>query len=218
MKSTFEDMKMHDNDYVVGFDPSHGIGQDYSVMVCMRKDNDGNLHLVNIWRRNDFPPAKQIDTIAQWNDKFAKPLFAFESAGFQHLYESLLRQKGLTLNVKRSKVSNKTLKQGLMTRLRTWFEQGRIILPYGNDETRKIVNILLLELEAHAWKNGDIVDKGRHNDTVMALAHAVDQFKNVTGDIPMMGSSVDMNKWGKTQDKKHTRPQRRTQGKYVTFF
>ena len=218
MHSTFEEMKMHDNDYVIGFDPSHGIGQDYSVMVCMRKDEDGNLHLVNIWRRNDFPPAKQIDTIAQWNDKFAKPLFAFESAGFQHLYESLLRQKGLTLNVKRSKVSNKTLKQGLMTRLRTWFEQGRIILPYGNDETRKIVNIMLLELEAHAWKNGDIVDKGKHNDTVMALAHAVDQFKNVTGDIPMMGSSVDMNKWGKTQNKKHTRPQRRTQGKYVTFF
>ena len=217
MHSILENKKVHDNDYVIGFDPSHGIGQDYSVMVCMRKDEDGNLRLVNIWRKNDFPPAKQIDEIAVWNDKYNKPLFAFESAGFQHLYESLLKQKGLTVNVKQSKVSNKTLKQGLMTRLRTWFEQGRIIFPYGDDETRKIVSVLLLELESHAWKNGDIVDKGKHNDIVMALAHAVDQFKNVIGDIPMMGSSVDMNKWGKPSQKSG-RPTRKSSGKYVTFF
>ena len=105
-----------------------------------------------------------------------------------------------------------------MTRLRTWFEQSRIIFPYGDDETRKMMSILLLELESHAWKDGDIVDKGKHNDIVMALAHAVDQFKNVTGDIPMMGSSVSMNKWGKPNQKSSGRPTRKSGGKYIPFF
>ena len=39
------------------------------------------------------------------------------------------------------------------------------------------MGILLDELESHVWKDGDITDKGKHNDTVMALAHAVDQIK-----------------------------------------
>jgi hypothetical protein len=210
--------KLYSDEYVIGFDPSHGIGKDYSVMVCMRRDEDNNLHLVNIWRRNDFPPVKQIDQIASWNEKYDRPLFAFESVGFQHLYQSLIREKNLHLNVKMSKVSNKTLKQGLMTRLRTWFEQGRIILPYGDHDTRKMVNILLDELESHVWKEGDILDKGRHNDMVMALAHAVDQFANITSDIPMMGSGVDMNKWGKPSKQKNNRRPRNTSSKYVTFF
>ena len=216
--AVFQNDKLFGEEYVVGFDPSHGIGKDYSVMVCLRKDDDGNLHLVNIWRRNDFPPVKQIDQIAVWNEKYKRPLFAFESVGFQHLYQSLIREKNIHLNVKMSKVSNKVLKQGLMTRLRTWFEQGKIILPYGDHETRKMVNILLSELESHAWKEGDIIDKGKHNDTVMALAHAVDQFANIISDIPMMGSSVDMNKWGKPGKQKNTRRPRNTSSKYVTFF
>jgi len=227
MHSVLQPSRLHDGHYVVGFDPSHGIGQDYSVMVVLRQDEDGVLHLVNIWRRNDFPPDAQMNEVIRWNDVYGKPVFAFESAGFQHLYESILQQKGATLNVKRSKVSNRTLKQGLMQRLRSWFEQGKITFPYGNDETRKVVNILLQELESHAWKDGIIVDKGAHNDTVMALAHAVDQFSHRQNrEVPIAGASVNMSKWGKpgqSKPKKSSQvdrnaPRARSSTRYRTLF
>ena len=223
MSETCENAKYHDGQYVIGFDPSHGIGQDFSVMCVLRKDSDGNIHVVDIWRRNDFPPAKQVDVIAEYNFKFQKPTFAFESAGFQHLYESLILQRGLTLNIKMSKVSNKTLKQGLLTRLRTWFEQGRVIIPYGDDETRKVMSILLQELESHAWKGGDIVDKGKHNDTVMALAHAIDQFTNNRGGgLPAAGASANLSKWGDHKVDKNKRSgssgSARSSSKYRSLF
>jgi hypothetical protein len=215
MDSILQKNKLHEGDYVVGFDPSHGIGKDYTVAMVLRQDKDGNVHIVNMWRRNDFPPAKQIEIIAELDDSYKHPIFAFESAGFQSLYQSLINQHGLTLNMKMSKVSNKTLKQGLLNRLRVWFEQEKVIIPYGNDETRRVMSILLDELESHVWKNGDIVDKGKHNDTVMALAHAIDQIKTATnGGLAVVGGTLDASQWttGK-KSKKITRNRR-----FVPFF
>ena len=215
MDSILQHKNMYGGLYVVGFDPSHGIGQDYTVMVVLRQDEDGNIHVVNMWRRNDFPPAKQIDVVNDFDKSYLHPKFAFESAGFQTLYESLINQRGMTINMKMSKVSNKTLKQGLLNRLRVWFEQGKIIIPYGNDETRRIMSILLDELESHAWKNGDIIDKGRHNDTVMALAHAVDCFSGaIEGGLAVAGLAADLSGWNTAKITKG----RKTFGKYVPFF
>ena len=222
MSMVLQNNCIYEGQYAIGFDPSHGIGQDYSVMVVLRKDEDGNIHIVNVWRKNDFPPEKQIDAVIDYNSRFRKPKFAFESAGFQSLYSTLLQQRGVVLDMKLSKVSNRTLKQGLLTRLRSWFEQGKIIIPYGDDATRRIMNILLDELESHVWKNGNILDKGRHNDTVMALAHAIDLFNlQSRGGMPAAGAAGSMKGWGKTEKGQKSSVVRRNSGKsgkYRTFF
>ena len=70
----------------------------------------------------------------------------------------------------------------LLNRLRVWFEQGKIVFPYGNHDTRRVIDVILDELECHVWKGGDIVDLGKHNDTTMALAHAVDCFSHREGE------------------------------------
>ena len=123
------------------------------------------------------------------------PSFAVEAVGFQQMYESLLAQKGAVIDYKASKVSNKTLKQGLLNRLRVWFERELIIFPFGDDTTRKQVNIMLNELETHAWKSGDIIDLGRHNDCVMALAHAIDQFQYRDKGMPAIFSTLNRGEW-----------------------
>ena len=170
------DVEKRDNcRYVVGFDPSQGLGKDYSVLCAVRQESNGDLVVSNIWRRNDFPPDKQADVIGEWCKRYSAPLAA-EDVGFQRLFKSLLEAKGIGVDYRESKVSNKGLKQALLNRLRVWFEREKIVIPYGDDKTRRIMSELLDELESHAWKNGEIVDTGRHNDLVMALAHAVDQF------------------------------------------
>ena len=103
-------------------------------------------------------------------------------------------------------------------RLRSWFEQGKVVIPYGNDHTRKVMNEMLEELETHAWDNGVIVDKGRHNDIVMALAHAIDQFQSKGGnDSPMVGNSASVGGWGASKDKPTTTVHRDANSRYVRF-
>jgi hypothetical protein len=78
------------------------------------------------------------------------------------------------------------------------------------------MNMMLQELESHAWDGGFIVDKGKHNDIVMALAHAIDQFGAVTfTDLPVASKAVSMDSWkGKSPPK---RTNRKSSGRYVPF-
>ena len=214
MESVLEPEKMHGGKYAIGFDPAHGLKQDYSVMIVIRQDEDGILHVVNMWRRNDFPPAKQVDEILRWNHAYKMPAFACEEVGFQRLYEQLINQRNGAVDFQPSKVSNKGLKQGLLNRLRVWFEQDKIQFPYGDDNTRKQIEIILEELENHVWKEGEITDIGRHNDTTMALAHAVDQFSFQENFAAFSTGTTTMNNWGKGEKRKKSSKSR---GKFVTF-
>ena len=180
--------------YVVGFDPSQGLGKDYSVLVAVRQESDGSLAVANVWRRNDFSPDRQADMIGEWCKKYGAPLAA-EDVGFQRLFKSLLEAKGIAVEYRESRVSNKGLKQSLLNRLRVWFERGKVQLPYGDDSTRRVVNKMLEELESHAWKDGEIVDTGKHNDLVMALAHAIDQFSHKTDSVPFAGRAMGKGAW-----------------------
>ncbi len=195
MDASIEKEKFHESKYSIGFDPAHGVGQDFSVMIVLRQDSDGYIHFVNMWRRNDFPPDRQADMILEWNTLYGTPAFAVESVGFQQMYETLLQQKGGVIDYRESKVSNRTLKQGLLNRLRVWFERELVMFPYGDHETRNMVNLILEELESHAWKEGLIEDLGRHNDCVMALAHAMDQFQHKTPDYPVVMKSAEKGEW-----------------------
>ena len=92
-------------------------------------------------------------------------------------------------------MSNKTLKQGLLNRMRVWFERKLVCFPYGDDETRKMVNMVLEELESHAWRDGEIIDLGKHNDCAMALAHAIDLFSYKTPDMPSVFKTMKKGEW-----------------------
>tara|TARA_R110001599_G_C12137468_1_gene650297 strand:- start:243 stop:1163 length:921 start_codon:yes stop_codon:yes gene_type:complete len=205
--------------FIIGFDPAHGIGKDYSVLICLRQDEQGYVHFVDMWRKNDFPPDKQADVIIKWAKHFKAPVAA-EDVGFQRLYETVIEQKGGHIEYRQSKASNKGLKQGLMNRLRVWFERELIVFPFGSDDIRKKVGIILDELENHVWKGGDIIDVGKHNDTVMALAHAIDQFKPKTNNaLPMAtGTTGGWNKSKINPKSKNIRRGRPSNSKYVGFL
>ena len=99
-----------------------------------------------------------------------------------------------------------------MNRLRAWFEQGRIILPFGDEPTRRVIRLFLEELESHAWKNGDIVDLGKHNDMVMAFAHAIDQFIMPAKQGSFSVGATTLDNWQNSSNS--TKPG----GKYPFFF
>ena len=206
--------KLDNNRYVIGFDPAHGLGQDYSVLIVLRQDNDGFIHFVNMWRRNDFPPAKQTDVLIEWSKRYGAAVAA-EDVGFQQMYDALIQQKGAVVDYRPSKVGNRTLKQGLLNRLRVWFEREMIAFPYGNDETRRMVEVILEEFKTHAWRDGMIVDLGRHNDCVMAFAHAIDQFTYRTPDMPVIMKTMGSGEWMGGATKGLVRPKSGVGGKVI---
>jgi len=214
MEGSLEWEKNHHQRYVIGFDPSQGIGQDYTVMVVLRQDENGELHFCNMWRQNDFLPDKQCLAIGEWLQRYNNPVFACEEVGFQRLYETLLARLKIPVDFRGSKVSNRVLKQALLNRVRVWFEQGKIHFPYKDHETRKVVELVLEELESHVWKDGEITDVGRHNDCVMALAHAIDQFDTSLSTVQVFGGAVEKNAF--IGGKKQTRVTRKG-GKYSGF-
>ena len=77
--------------------------------------------------------------------------------------------------------------------------------------------MMLDELECHVWKGGDIVDLGKHNDTTMALAHAVDCFSNRDSVInPVAVGKADGSNWSSKKNgtsRGNPRP-----GKFVGLF
>ena len=170
-----------------------------------------------MWRRNDFPPDRQADILIETAKQY-NAVVAAEDVGFQRLYATIIEQKGGHIRYLASKASNKGLKQGLMNRLRTWFERKLIVFPFGDQDTRQKVGIILDELEAHVWKNGEIVDVGKHNDTVMAFAHAIDQFKPKTAEyMPLLKKTTTMGGWGKKKKAKKSTRRRPGNSKYVRF-
>ena len=195
MDDVFQTEKDDNCKYNIGFDPAHGLGKDFSVMIVLKQDQEGFIHFVNMWRRNDFPPDRQADMIIEWNKRYGYPAFASEDVGFQQLYKSLIEQKNANVDYRGSKVSNRTLKQGILNRLRVWFERELIIFPYGDHNTRMQVNTLFDELETHAWKNGLIEDLGKHNDCVMAFAHAIDQFTAKGFEMPVIMKKAEAGEW-----------------------
>ena len=203
--------------FILGFDPAHGIGKDYSVLICLRQDDEGYIHFVDMWRRNDFAPDRQADVIIEWAKHFKSPVAA-EDVGFQRLYETIIEQKGGMVDYRPSKVSNKGLKQGILNRLRVWFERELVVFPYQSADMRKKIGILFDELENHVWKNGEIIDVGKHNDTVMAFAHAIDQFKPKRSDfMPMASRTTSMGGWSKGKKATKSTSPRSSHGKYVRF-
>ena len=59
-----------------------------------------------------------------------------------------------------------------------------------------MVNEFLDELDSHVWRNGLIEDVGKHNDCVMAFAHAIDQLSSTgLNPMPVAVGSVSGSNW-----------------------
>ena len=71
------------------------------------------------------------------------------------------------------------------------------MLGFKDSMNRRVVNVILEELDHHVWKEGLITDVGKHNDTVMAFAHAIDQMTHIdSGRLPMATRKVSGTSWG----------------------
>jgi phage terminase large subunit-like protein len=137
---------------------------DYTVGTTWGKDQDGNRYLLSMVRfRGVSPNQLQSSVIAEY-ERFKQYITCVmiekNAFGQLHLLE-LQKKTDLPLKQHLTTAGKKSSPWTGVPALSALFENGKIILPYGDQETRAVVDILCQELYG--------LGKEKHDDTAMSL-------------------------------------------------
>lgn len=172
---------------VIGCDfaVSSSIGADYSVFIALGYDAFGVFHLLNMWRKKGYNFKQQMDGLRKMNKDFAPNLMQVETNGFQKVFEEMMGDEKMPVRGRNTNADNKKSLYVGVPAMAVLFEQGRIKLPYGDDQSKAVSNLIMSELNSITFiqKNGKLESVGQHDDTAMALHQAICCIKDTTNDF-----------------------------------
>lgn len=149
---------------------SASVAADFSVFSTWGIDFDNNMWLIHLWRGKGKTYKEQIQVIKTINRNFRPDYIVCEANVFQHILVDILEDEGLTNVVPHVTTgSNKTDMISGVPGMTILFEQGRVKLPYGDQYSKNVVDLVLSELGSIGWTNKGIESIGQHDDTVMSM-------------------------------------------------
>ena len=174
---TFETETDGESRYLISADFAIGTTatSDYSVVTTLKDDRQGNISIVDIWKETGKKYDVQIQAIKDRYEAFEPIQIHVENNVFQAIFEQLLKDDNLPvvgIPTTRQKKENNTYL------LRQLMEDLKIIFPYGDTRSRKMIDELVFELSMFGYKNGKLQGRGAHDDMVMSLTLGT---KGITG-------------------------------------
>lgn len=159
------------------------IGADYSVYSVWGIDSNKLIYLINLFRVRGASHDFQVNKIVEMNARYRPNKIICESNGFQRILANMVKERGLT-NVEEfitTEGNKKDLRSGLPS-LAALFESGRLRVPYGNEETRKLVDIMFGEFNSIAFdtKKGKLESVSGHDDICMSSFMAIQDLRENT--------------------------------------
>ena len=157
--------------YYVGVDPAISTDGDYNVITVLEVDENDNKTLVYMDRSKNEEFRQNIEKVKMIGKVFHPEVVLFETNTFAKTFTQEIRNV-TDLNVHDFNTTRKR-KEEIILSLQMNFENQKINLPYGNEESRRVTGSLIEELSMFA-----ITDKGKfegigaHDDMVMSLALA----------------------------------------------
>jgi hypothetical protein len=171
--------------YYIGYDPSLSADGDYTVMIVIEVDEDMNKKVVHMVREKNIDFRSHITRISDLCQRFKPEVVMIETNTFAKSFSMELKDIS-DFPVKEFTMSRKK-KEEIILNLQMNFENGKIILPYADDQARAVTNTIAMELEAFGISTkGRIEGLGAHDDTVIALAlanYATKSFNDTFVDI-----------------------------------
>ena len=157
--------------YYVGVDPAISTDGDYNVIMVLEVDDEKNKTVVHVDRAKNVQFRENIDKLRLIGKIFEPEVVLYETNTFAKAFTQEL--KSLTdLNV-RDFDTTRRKKQEIILNLQMNFENGKIKLPYGDNNSRLMANTLIEELSMFSiTESGKFEGVGAHDDLVMALALA----------------------------------------------
>ena len=154
----------------VDFAYSSNVGADYSVFTTWGLTYDGEMILIHMWRGKGKSYKQQIDILKAIDRKFRPDIMVCEANNFQRIFVDMLEDHGLKNIVPHVTTAGAkhSLESGLPS-LSILFENGKIILPYGDEMSRGVTDFILDEFNSMAYTDrGTLESVGQHDDTVMS--------------------------------------------------
>jgi len=157
--------------YYVGVDPAISTDGDYNVITVLEVDENDNKTVIYVDRAKNVDFRQNIEKVKMIGKIFNPEVVLFETNTFAKSFTQELKTVS-DLNVHDFTTTRKK-KQEIILNLQMNFENGKIRLPYGNEESRRVTSTLIEELSMFAiTESGRFEGIGAHDDMVMSLALA----------------------------------------------
>lgn len=159
---------------------SGNVGADYTVYTVWGIDASGLIYLIALFRMQGASHDLQVNKILEWNARFKPNKIICEANGFQRILAGMVKERGL-VNIEEfttTEGNKKDLHLGLPS-LSALFEGARLRVPYGNDDTRKLVDIMFGEFNSIAFnsKKGTLESASGHDDICMSSFMAIQDLR-----------------------------------------
>jgi len=146
-------------------------GADFSVFTVWGLTWSNEMVLIGFWRKSGASFRDQIKVIKRMNRNYRPDIIVVEANAFQRLFVDLLEEEGLENVVPHvTTAGNKNNFEFGLPSLAVDFERGRIILPYGDDISKAVTDLIIGEFGSIAFteNTGKLESVGEHDDTAMS--------------------------------------------------
>ena len=149
------------------FATSANVGADYTVFTVWGIDSHENMWLLYIYRKLGSTFNEQIGMIKQIGANFRPDIIIMEKNNFQTLYAQYLQNTALPIKPHNTGKEKNDFKVGLPS-LAVLFERGKIKLPYGDEHSKNMADIMLSEFNSVTFTDKGLQSVGGHDDTCMS--------------------------------------------------
>jgi len=157
--------------YYIGVDPAISTDGDFNVIMVLEVDENKNKTIVHIDRAKNVQFRENIDKLRMIGKIFEPEAILYETNTFAKAFTQELRNIS-DLNVMDFDTTRRK-KQEIILNLQMNFENGKMVLPYGDNNSRTATNAVIEELSMFSiTDSGKFEGVGAHDDLVMALALA----------------------------------------------
>ena len=154
---------------------SANIGADYSAFAIGGLDDLGNIHVLNLWRKQGAKYNQQVGMAKKINRDFRPDIMFAEDNAMQQIFIDLLQEANLPVVGKTTTAHNKKSLYKGVPRLAALFETGRIKFPYGTQAAKDMTDLMFSELNSVTYiqDTGKLESVSQNDDTAMALWNLV---------------------------------------------
>jgi len=157
--------------YYVGVDPAISTDGDYNVVIVLEVDEHMNKQIVYVDRQKNVQFRENINKMKLIGQLFQPEAITFETNTFAKSFTQELRNE-TDLNIHDFNTTRRK-KQEIILSLQMNIENHKLIIPRGNEESRRVTDQIIEELSMFAITDrGKFEGVGAHDDLVMGLALA----------------------------------------------
>lgn len=149
------------------------VGADYTVFITLGVDNKDNYWLLNIWREKGKPFREQISALKYVYQSFRHDVIIVENNQMQQFFVDESIYQNIPVFPHTTGSNKMDLDKGFPS-LTIVFEQGKIKIPRGDQQSIDKTDALATELASMTWTDqGKIEGSGAHDDMAMGLYMAI---------------------------------------------